>query len=84
MKKISSRTVAQTTLDTAGAWTPPTLDAATVDFYLRRGRQERARAFADMIRSVFSSPATRPAAEVVEMPARRAAPAPRSEGSRAA
>jgi hypothetical protein len=34
----------------------PQISAASLDFYLLRGRHERARALAEMIRSVFSSP----------------------------
>ena len=37
--------------------TPPTLDQATIDFYVAKGRRERSRAFAAMIRSIFSAPA---------------------------
>jgi hypothetical protein len=55
----------------ADAFRAPVLDPATVDFYLRRGREERARAFAEMIRGIFSSPPARAPAEVHELPARR-------------
>ncbi len=56
----------------------PKIDSATIDFYLARGRRERARAIAEMIRAVFSSP-ERQGAEVHELPAReRARPAPKA------
>ena len=85
MKTISSSAIPQQpTADMSGAWTPPTLDGATIDFYMRRGRHERARAIAEMIRSVFSSPAGRPSAEVRELPRRTPATTPRREGERAA
>ena len=62
----------------------PKIDSATIDFYLARGRRERARAFAEMIRSVFSSPA-RHSAEVHALPAReRGAAAPAKNSARAA
>ena len=54
----------------------PKIDSATIDYYLARGRRERARAFAEMIRGIFSSPG-RPSAEVHALPAgdrRTAAP----------
>ena len=57
--------------DAAGAFRPPVLDQAVIDFYLRRGRAERARAFAEMIRSVLSTPGSRRSAEVHALPARR-------------
>ena len=73
MNKIAGRDFPQpAVIDTAGAFRPPVLDQAVIDFYLRRGRAERARAFAEMIRSVFSSPASRRSAEVHALPARRA------------
>ena len=34
----------------------PSIDSATIDYYLARGRRERARAFSEMIRGIFSSP----------------------------
>ena len=72
MTKIETRTFPQqASLDSAGAWKAPVLDQATIDFYLRRGRQERARAFAQMIRGVFSPPATRDSAAVHALPARK-------------
>jgi hypothetical protein len=58
---------------------PPQIDSATIDFYLARGRRERARALAAMLRSIFS-PGGRRSAEVHELPARErgaAAPATR-------
>jgi hypothetical protein len=73
MSRIAKRTVQQVTADAVRA---PALDPAAIDFYLRRGREERARAFAEMIRGVFSSPAARPSAEVHELPARRREAAP--------
>lgn len=39
--------------------TPPTVDQATIDHYVAKGRRERSRAFAEMIRSLFSAPGTR-------------------------
>ena len=36
--------------------TPPTFDQATIDHYVAKGRRERSRAFAAMIRSIFSAP----------------------------
>ena len=36
--------------------TPPTIDHATIDFYVAKGRRERSRAFSAMIRSIFSAP----------------------------
>lgn len=74
----------QATIDTVGAFRAPRIDQATVDFYLRRGRVARARAFADLIRALFSLPASRdedeadaagarPVAEVHALPARRQA-----------
>jgi hypothetical protein len=36
--------------------TPPTVDQATVDHYVAKGRRERSRAFAAMIRSLFTAP----------------------------
>ena len=71
MTAIPNRPVPQATFDTAGAWHAPQLDPAMIDFYLRRGRQERARAFSELIRGMFSSPASRPGAEVHELPAHR-------------
>lgn len=47
----------------------PQIDSATIDYYLARGRRERARAFSEMIRAIFSSPG-RPSAEVHELPVR--------------
>ena len=43
----------------------PKIDSATLDYYLARGRRERARALSQMIRSVFSTPG-RDSAEVHE------------------
>ncbi len=77
MKTISTSPVRQATFDTAGAWQAPRADAAAIDFYLRRGRQERARALSQMIRGIFSSPAGRASAEVHELPARQRDVAPR-------
>ena len=57
----------------------PRIDSATIDFYLARGRRERARAFAEMIRGVFSSPGR--SAEVHALPLRGRAEVP-SAGSR--
>lgn len=70
MNTHSTPSLPQATFDTAGAWQAPDLDAATIDFYLRRGRNERARAFSEMIRGIFSSPVSRPSAEVHALPAR--------------
>ena len=54
----------------------PKIDSATIDYYLARGRRERARAFAEMIRSIFPSPA-RSGAEVHALPTgERGTPAP--------
>ena len=62
----------------------PQIDSATIDHYLARGRRERARAFAGMIRGIFSSPA-RPTAELHALPVReRAATAPVGLRARAA
>ena len=44
--------------------TPPTLDQATIDFYVAKGRRERSRAITGMIRALFSEPETTPAATV--------------------
>lgn len=57
----------------------PKIDSATIDYYLARGRRERARAFAEMIRGIFSSPAPR-SAEVHALPAREL---PKDAGDRA-
>lgn len=77
MTKIETRAVPQqATVDSVGAWKAPVLDQATIDFYLRRGRQERARAFAQMIRGIFSSPASQPGCEVHALPARKREGAP--------
>lgn len=77
MTKIETRAFPQqATVDSMGAWKAPVLDQATVDFYLRRGRQERAQAFAQMIRGIFSSPTTRDSAEVHSLPARQREAAP--------
>ena len=39
---------------------PQTIDQATIDFYVAKGRRERSRAFAEMIRGLFSAPASKP------------------------
>jgi hypothetical protein len=52
----------------------PQIDSATIDYYLARGRRERARAFSEMIRSIFSSPVRR-RAEVHTLPVRERAEA---------
>lgn len=36
--------------------TPPTIEQATIDHYVAKGRRERSRAFTRMIRSLFSAP----------------------------
>ena len=60
----------------------PQIDSATLDYYLARGRRERARAFAEMIRGIFSSPGR---AEVHALPLReRAKVAPAGDRARAA
>ncbi len=62
----------------------PQIDSATIDYYLARGRRERARAFAAMIGGIFSSPGRR-SAEVHALPVReRAATAPVGRRARAA
>lgn len=73
MNRIASRTLSQ---ESAAARLTLALDPAVIDFYMRRGRQERARAFAEMVRGIFSAPAARPRAEVHELPARRRGAAP--------
>ena len=61
----------------------PQIDSATIDYYLARGRRERARAFAQMIRGIFSSPGRE--AEVHALPVRdRARTAPARDRARAA
>jgi hypothetical protein len=65
----------------------PQIDSATIDYYLARGRRERARAISEMIRGIFSSP-ERKSAEVHALPVPlpvgdRAKPAPNA-GRRAA
>jgi hypothetical protein len=50
----------------------PQIDPATIDYYLARGRRERARAFSEMIRGIFSFPAHR-GAEVHAQPLREGA-----------
>ncbi len=52
----------------------PQINSATIDHYLARGRQERARAFSEMIRGIFSSPAGR-GADVHALPPRERTPA---------
>lgn len=37
--------------------TPPTVDQATIDHYVAKGRRERSRAITEMVRSLFSAPA---------------------------
>lgn len=62
----------------------PKIDSATIDYYLARGRRERARAFSQMIRAIFSSPAGE-SAEVHELPVReRPKATPRPGRARAA
>ncbi len=62
----------------------PQIDSATIDHYLARGRRERARVFAEMIRGIFSSPARR-SAEVHTLPVhKRAEGAPTTDRARAA
>ena len=62
----------------------PQIDSATIDYYLARGRRERARAFSEMIRGIFSSPGRR-SAEVHALPVReRAATPPAGKHARAA
>ena len=41
-------------------FTPPTVDQATVDHYVAKGRRIRSRAFVEMIRDLFSQPEQRP------------------------
>lgn len=46
---------------------PPTIDQATIDHYVSKGRRERSRAFIAMIKALFSAPEvveTRPAASL--------------------
>jgi hypothetical protein len=50
----------------------PRIDSGMIDYYLARGRRERARAIAEMVRSVFSSPAGL-SADVHALPAREPA-----------
>ena len=38
------------------ALTPPSVDQATVDHYVAKGRRLRARAFADLVRAIFTAP----------------------------
>lgn len=62
----------------------PKIDSATVDYYLARGRRERARAFSEMIQGIFSSPG-RGGAEVRSLPVRESArTAPAGARARAA
>jgi hypothetical protein len=61
----------------------PQIDSATIDYYLARGRRERARAFAEMVRSIFSSPGRR-SAEVHTLAVREHAGTSPSTGRRAA
>lgn len=35
---------------------PPTVDQATIDYYVAKGRRERSRAVAEMVRAIFSAP----------------------------
>jgi len=39
--------------------TPPTVDQATIDHYVAKGKRERSRAFLDMLAAVFTAPAPR-------------------------
>ena len=36
--------------------TPPTIDQATIDRYVAKGRRERSRYLAEMVRNLFSRP----------------------------
>ena len=36
--------------------TPPTVDQATIDHFVAKGRRERSRAFTAMIKALFSAP----------------------------
>lgn len=42
------------------ALTPPTVDQATVDFYVAKGKRARSRAIAEMVKALFTAPETRP------------------------
>jgi hypothetical protein len=62
----------------------PKIDSGMIDYYLARGRRERARAFAEIVRSVFSAPAGR-SADVHALPGREPArTAPAGDRARAA
>lgn len=37
--------------------TPPSVDQATVDHYVAKGRRLRSRAFTDLFRAIFAAPA---------------------------
>ncbi len=41
---------------------PPTIDPATIEHYVAKGRRERSQAFAAMIRSLFRAPEPKPVA----------------------
>ena len=49
--------------------TPPTVDQATVDHYVAKGRRERSHALAEFVRAIFSAP------ETTTAPAKNAKPA---------
>lgn len=47
--------------------TPPTVDQATIDYYVARGKRARSEAFVELFRAIFAKPEPReaPAAQLL-------------------